>query len=189
MADLTYSVGDAGEEKWLPVIGYEGYYEVSNRGRVRSLPRDINMKNGVTRRLSGTVLLSAPSPRGYLAVHLNQGGRGKTTAIHSMVALAFVPNPDAKPFVCHRNDIKTDNRAENLYWGTRVENEADKARNGRNSWSNRTECVHGHPFDEKNTALDVRGGKVRRRCRECYRLQGVKKRARAKLAKAEGVDS
>ena len=94
---------------YKPIPGYEGLYSVSNKGDVFSHKR--NQK-----------LSPKTSSKGYLRVTLCKGIENhKTFGIHRLVALAFIPNPDNKPTVNHLNEIKSDNRAENLEWATAAE--------------------------------------------------------------------
>ena len=104
-------------EEWRAIEGYEGLYEVSNLGRVRSLDRTID-----DRRYKGRILKGCESLDGYLKIGLHKDGTIKTTKVHRLVALAFVPNPDSKETVNHINENKHDNRACNLEWLTIQEN-------------------------------------------------------------------
>lgn len=107
-------------ERWLPIKGLEGEYDVSDMGRVRSLDRVIAGKPGVLRKWKGKVL--KPSlVAGYFLVHLKNNRN--SFLVHRLVAASFVPNPDNKPQVNHFNGKKTDNRAVNLGWCTASENE------------------------------------------------------------------
>lgn len=119
------------DEIWLPVVEYEGLYEVSNLGRVRSLDRiDV-----VSRRLKGRVLKQALNSRGYLHVVLCNV-KPKTHLVHSLVAVSFIgPRPDGHD-VCHGPAGKLDNSVENLSYGSRRKNSADD-RNRDNVYSSR----------------------------------------------------
>lgn len=110
------------KEIWKDVKGYEGLYQVSNLGRVKSLIRN-------------KVLSPLNRQHGYQAVQLHgKGGnaRGfKSFSIHRLVAEAFIPNPENKPEVNHINEDKSDNRVENLEWMTHQENSAHATRGTR----------------------------------------------------------
>ena len=102
-------------EVWKDIEGYEGKYQVSNLGRVKSL-RD---SHGKYREL---IMTGRNEGHGYLKVSLYKNGKSKGIKIHRLVALAFIPNPDNKHFVDHINGIRNDNRVENLRWVTHKEN-------------------------------------------------------------------
>lgn len=102
-------------EEWRPVVGFEGRYEVSSEGRVRSL--NYRMRKGAVR-----ILRPARNKDGYLNVHLYAQDGGKTYKVHRLVAQAFIPNPDSLPEVNHKNEEKSDNRVENLEWCSRDDN-------------------------------------------------------------------
>ena len=104
------------EEIWRPVVGYEGLYEVSNTGRVRSLDRYVRCKS--YRLHKGKVLSPGKDKDGYLFVVLSCNGKHKTIAVHKLVAQAFIPNPDDLPIINHKDEDKTNNRVDNLEWCT-----------------------------------------------------------------------
>lgn len=110
------------DEIWKPISGYEGIYEVSNFGRVRSCDRIVTYNNGVKHKYNGKVLRSSNNTHGYLNVTLCNNRGHKTATIHRLVATAFIPNPENKTTINHINEIKTDNRVENLEWMTVKEN-------------------------------------------------------------------
>lgn len=109
-------------EEWRPVVGYEGWYEVSNYGRVRSLDRYVNAKNGSAELKKGVLLEQRDNGKGYLRVTLSKNGKVKQPRVHRLVAEAFIPNPDNLPEVNHKNFDKSDNRVENLNWCSHIQN-------------------------------------------------------------------
>jgi hypothetical protein len=154
------------DEEWRPIPGYEGLYEVSNLGRVRSHDQTLNRKNGLVR-WRGRVLKPQEGSKGHFGVNLHREGSSKTHYIHRLVAEVFIPNPDGLPLVRHLNDIKSDNRLENLAWGTPSDNTRDAIRNGRdfNRQRDKTHCPRGHPYEGDNLYRDpIRGA---RHCRTC----------------------
>lgn len=108
-------------EIWKDVVGYEGLYQVSNLGRVKSLARTVIRSNGVPLYCKEKVLKTAKIS-GYPLVDLRKKGNRKVIQVHRLICLAFLPNPENKPQVNHKNGVKTDNRLENLEWATRSEN-------------------------------------------------------------------
>lgn len=144
-------------EKWLPIPGYEGLYEVSSIGRVRSLPR-----YGT----SGGIRKLALRKDGYFDVALSASNVERKYLVHRLVAVAFCERNPGEDIARHLNDVRTDNHAENLAWGTLSDNSQDCLRNGRHFQANQTSCKAGHPFDEVNTYVDAQGY---RNCRTCRR--------------------
>jgi hypothetical protein len=158
-------------EGWLPVYGYEGLYEVSNLGRVRSVERTVRYVDGRVRRYPSRVLRTATDSGGYQTVHLCNG-RDKTARIHCLVAEAFIERTEDYELVRHLNGDPSDNRVQNLAWGTSSENARDTVRHGRNRQAVKTHCARGHEFDEANTGYRKgRGGRCRY-CRACLREDG-----------------
>ncbi len=110
-------------EKWKDIQGYEGMYQVSNMGRVKSLERITKFKNrDYTRIEQEKILTPAKHHKGYLKAQLRKNGKNKAFFIHRLVAQSFIPNPENKSTVNHKNGIKTDNRVENLEWMSNQEN-------------------------------------------------------------------
>lgn len=114
--------GDQPEE-WRPVVDWEGFYEVSSLGRVRSLDRVINMKNShgtVSRHFRrGMILQPHLNPDGYLIVTLSKGGFKRKFFVHSIVIVSFVgPRPEGRQHCAHKDCNKLNNRATNLAWKT-----------------------------------------------------------------------
>jgi len=121
------------QEEWRTVVGFEGLYEVSNQGRVRSLPRTRRCgHHDVT--FKGKILKPIKSKTGYLVVVLSDGAKNhRPHYIHRIVAQAFIPNPNNELSVDHINYDRHDNRVENLRWcslaqNTRYQMEAGRAR-------------------------------------------------------------
>lgn len=108
-------------EVWKPVKGFEGLYEVSNLGNVRSEDRYV-MNGNRCCLLKGKPKKAYLHSNGYLMADLFKNGQGTHYLIHRLVAEAFIPNPKNLPCIDHINTIKTDNRVENLRWCSHKEN-------------------------------------------------------------------
>ena len=165
------------EEQWLPVVGYEGLYEVSSEGRVRSLDRWIEKRNGSRCFYRGTLLKPGRTESNHLFVVLpsRNGGPRVNARVHRLVLEAFVgPCPEGMEG-CHRDDNPTNNHIENLRWDTHSENTLDRVRNGIHHLANKTHCPYGHEYTPENTyIIPSSGGRV---CRECTRLRWINQKA------------
>jgi len=106
------------QEEWRDVVGYEGYYQVSSFGRVRSLDRVL--KNG--RHLNGRYKKVTICKIGYPVVRLCKDGVEKNEYVHRLIAESFIPNPERLTQVDHINGIKSDSTLENLRWCTKSDN-------------------------------------------------------------------
>lgn len=154
-------------------MGWEEYYEVSSHGRVRSVTR--TLIDGRVRQ--GQPMRVTRDTRGYGKVVLSRNGGRRYVHVHRLVAEAFIPNPESKPYVLHWNDLKSDNQVENLRWGTASENMADAVRNGVHPETKVTHCPRDHPYSLDNTFYDR---KNRRGCRECRKQYHRRLREEAK---------
>lgn len=119
-------------ETWKPIVGFEGFYEVSDHGRVRSLDRVIRHSQGGDRLKKGALLRVSPMPvSGYPRVSLHKEGKEKTALVHNLVLEAFVgPRPQGND-ACHLDGTRTNNCVCNLRWDTRTGNMADRQSHGR----------------------------------------------------------
>lgn len=113
------------KEIWKDIPGYEGLYQVSNLGRVKSLERVVRYK-GRHHTVAEKIKNGTPKENDYLVVSLYKNNVGKMRYIHRLVAEVFIPNPANKPTVNHINLDVFDNRVENLEWSTYAEQELHK---------------------------------------------------------------
>ena len=126
MSDVNIS------EIWKDIKGYEGRYQVSNMGRVKSLKRTVTKKNGRKQTIQERFLKPRGNSNGYLRVYLREGGdTGKNFSVHRLVCEAFHENPENKPCVNHIDENKVNNVASNLEWCTVKENCNHGTRNTR----------------------------------------------------------
>ena len=106
------------KEIWRDIKDYKDYYQVSNRGRVRSLDRTINHGKGNSQRVLKGKVLSQIDTLGYLAVGIVKGSKKKFVKVHRLVATAFLVNSEDKPCVNHKDRVRTNNNLNNLEWCT-----------------------------------------------------------------------
>lgn len=139
------------EEIFRPIRGYEGLYEISNHGRVKSLPKSWG-KDGRSFGVKGeTELMAHKMDNGYPRIVLCKDSIKRAMSVHRLVAEAFIENPNNYPVVNHRNSIKSDNYFENLEWTTYKGNAIHAFENGRRS--GRKGMAHHH---SKYSDMDIR---------------------------------
>lgn len=146
-------------ETWKPIKGYEGLYEISNLGNVKSLMRihtiKIDGRDPYTRINKEKILKQRVNKDKYHTIKLHLNGKKKEYPIHRLVAGAFIENPLNKPEVNHDNGIKSDNKVENLTWMTRSENIKHAYDTGLNKIGVKIRCIT-HNRDFKSIAAAAR---------------------------------
>lgn len=124
------------KENWRNVKGHEKKYQVSDLGRVKSLPRMIvrsiigNSERKIIQPLRGRILKPQKHPGGYLMVTLSKKAKIRSYLIHRLVAQAFIPNPKNKKEINHKDCDKKNNERSNLQWVTKVEHDFHTKCNG-----------------------------------------------------------
>lgn len=152
-------------EIWNSVLEYEGLYEVSNLGRVRSIDRVVGTEKRPVR-WKGRLLKPASSGKvGHLSVNLSKCSRTKSFLVHALVLSAFIgPRPNGLE-ACHGSGGAQDNRLENLRWDTSSENNHDIVRQGRHKNANKSRCTRGHLLVGPN--LYRSKTRIERVCKAC----------------------
>lgn len=166
------------------MVGWESEYEVSTLGVVRSLPHRVTRKNGTPYTVRGGNLRPGPSGTGgHLRVGLWRNGKCTDGPIHQLVIEAFLgPCPDGLE-ILHRNGDPTDNRLENLRYGTHAENMADMTKHGTHGMTQRTHCPSGHEYTEANTYRSPKRPNSRD-CRRCISDRAARYKQRRKETRA-----
>ena len=109
------------KEVWKDIDGYNGVYQVSSLGRVRSNGYYYNIGNS-KRYASPKIISQSYTVEGYLVCSLTKDGKTTQYKVHRLIAMAFIPNPENKPQINHKNGVKDDNRLDDLEWATSKEN-------------------------------------------------------------------
>jgi hypothetical protein len=172
-------------EQWLPVVGFEGRYEVSDLGRVRSIPRTIVCRDGRRLPCPGQIM-TVNRIDTYPMVNLSRDGKQVRARLHILVAEAFLgPKPDGHYIeVCHNNNDVDDPRAVNLRWDTRRNNAFQRVDDGRHFMREATHCPNDHEYSAENTRWRISGrtGRPHRECVACKRANGRKTAAKRRAA-------
>lgn len=141
------------QEIWKEIKNFENYYEISNKGRLRSKDRII--RNGQGNYLKkGQIVKPIKCTNGYLEYALKKNGKYKIFLAHRLIATYFIPNPDNKPEVNHLDEDITNNCVENLEWCTSKENANYGTRNKRCKENNKKQCK---PIIQ----LDLKGNRIK----------------------------
>ena len=141
------------KELWKDITGYEGLYQVSNTGKVRSINRTIIDSNGNKQKWKSHIFIGKVNNSGYLTVCLRKCGKRKGFLIHRLVATAFIENPTNLPYVNHKDEDKLNNRVWNLEWCTPKYN----ANYGHSKEKMSKTHLNHHALSKKVQAIDTDG--------------------------------
>jgi hypothetical protein len=177
-------------EVWKDVAGYSGLYQISNLGRVKSTEKLHRIGNGAYQPRPERIRVPRLNTDGYYKLMLSKDGVKKMYAIHRLIAMAFIPNPESKPCINHKNGVKTDNRIENLEWCTYSENNFHKYRVlgykdvkpvGKDHWKSMPVArlnEHGETIETFDSITDAARkyglslGNLSRACKGIYKTSG-----------------
>lgn len=163
-------MNNIGLEHWLDIAGYEGFYQISDQGRVRSVSRRVQHGNGELQIKSRFLSLQTMIRGGYASCVLYRFGAGENARVHILVAVAFIgPRPKGQ-IIRHLDGNPKNNRVSNLAWGTQSENLFDTVRHGRHRGANKTQCKLAHLLTEPNLVPSV-FKEGRRSCLACSRAR------------------
>lgn len=146
-------------EQWKSIPGYEGFYEASSEGRIRSVPHIVSCYGkGGTKMADGRILKPYDSTPGYLIVTLSRDGEKTKRQVHRLIAMTFLGGDHPELQVNHKNLNKHDNRVSNLEWATQSENIKHAYKEGampRDVWRKKMRCVEtGQIFDSSYNAAE-----------------------------------
>lgn len=143
------------KEIWTDIKGYEGLYQVSNLGRIKSLNFNHTQKSQI---MKATV-----TKGGYLKIHLDKNGERKYVVVHRIVAESFIPNNENHPLVLHKIPVSKGgtNEATNLYWGTYSDNMKDRTRDGHFKNPRLNKFGKDNPTCKPIIQCDLNGNKIK----------------------------
>ena len=152
------------EEIWKDIKGYEGLYQVSNLGNVRSLDILINCKGarGIDKHIrKGRILKKVINTKGYYYINLSKKSKIKNTRVHRLVAKAFIENPNNYKIINHIDGNKLNNRVDNLEWCTFSHNNKDAYKQGlkKPTWKGKYNNLH--PLSKKVCQYDLEGNFIK----------------------------
>ena len=156
------------KEIWKPIPGYEGFYEASTEGNLRSVDRSFVRSNGSPFSLKGRPITVWENPVDkHLMCVLSKAGDRRYFYAHTLIARTFLGERPEGMEVRHLDDNPNNNTVENLRYGTRSENSYDRVRNGIHFQANKTHCIRGHSLSGKNLKIEKRNRGEARRCISC----------------------
>lgn len=159
---------------WLPIPEWEGWYEVSDTGLVRSVTRTLTLSDGRVRTFQGVVLSPSTGEYGHQSITLYRQDGGTGVYVHQLVMRAFVGPPPEGMEVCHNDGDATNNRRSNLRYDTSLENTLDNVRNGTHHYAKRDADKWGHLLLGPN----LRQAKNQRVCLTCHNVRNQMSKAR-----------
>jgi hypothetical protein len=166
-------------EEWSAIRGWTGFYEVSNKGRVRSVARVVDTARG-PRRYAGRILkYSLAGGRRY--VDLRRPGARQHARVSRLVAQAFVQGEAEGLEVCHNDGNHANDVWTNLRWDTHASNMADKAIHGTDHYGARIACSAGHEYTPRTVRIIKTPTGVKRVCRTCANIRERARRAERRL--------
>lgn len=172
MSDVT-----AHPENWREIPGYEGYYQVSDLGHIRSMDRIVTYRTGRQQRYVGHPVPASSHRDGHLLVNLWRDNKGRTDAVHRLVMAAFAGPPPEGHEVCHEDGDPANNNLTNLRYDTRSSNRFDAVHHGTDRNVRKTHCPRRHALAEPNL-VPSQARKGRRTCRACGRANSRTIKAR-----------
>lgn len=162
-------------EQWCDIAGYEGFYQVSNTGKVRTMEHS----DRFGRTYEQIEMRQSVSRNGYLVLHLKAGGHRKMALVHRLVACAFLPNPDNLSDVNHIDGDKSNNNIDNLEWCTHSYNQHHAYNNGLNHGSKklgvdviRDDGMVYHSYRDAALANHTTHQTIRKRCTDGKTVNG-----------------
>lgn len=176
--------------EWRDIPGWEGVYQVSRGGQVRSLDRRVARSDGWTQYVRGKILEQSLTRDGYWRVSLWSKGKSTQGRIHRLLAQTFLADTYFDgAVVCHNDGSRTNNAIENLRWGSLADNAQDRLQHGNHPTAHRTHCSAGHEYTPENLRVaQLRHGGSARQCRACDRIRDKKKRLHTAICESCGVE-
>lgn len=178
MTDNQPTLFDA--EIWKPIPGYEGYYEISNHGKVKSLARIVPRRNGTYHSVPERILKQTADHNGHFYFTAVKNAKRERMYTQRVVLICFVGPPPIVADACHNDGDPSNNHITNLRWDSRSGNVRDMVKHGSHNNARKTHCKWGHEFSPENTQLrkDGKG----RSCVKCARRRMDAFKSRSKAA-------